>query len=512
MAAYTFRCKREREEEPSPEIRKAKIMTSKNLDGFFFSLATDEELDEMMKMTKAELAKIYVELQVASGVINPPASYEDQEQYISRRFRKAALIDGILMLRGMVADSESDEDEDEEETLVSFRDLPVDEQNEIAMRIAALAIMDGIDTYDDMRDEADCIRDQFWMRYRSIDENPAMWNCYQACVHAASFVEQYWLASHHEALGYAYDDRMEYFYTSIRAIIDDIEIAREQRAEDDGTHFVHFNFWPESTTPIAMTLDESDSLRATGDYDADPVTTGTAFADSWKHGCPEVDLPYISDEGITGIEETIDMYADEYDDLRYECGDEAWTPDEVAEYLYEQVEKESEKLLSPQHREWSDEDERALSEFASLLADDVWDDESDDIVEEWHEWIVLAGELERIDSGSDRAAAVWAWCPDHRAELPGSDSPMRSLEEARRVFDAYDPLGLWFAKRHAEVQAGEDPQIWRRYEVDLVCQTCSRDADGLISVRDDAVRLSKDFDVDGDTAAQALISSILAHI
>lgn len=198
------------------------------------------------------------------------------------------------------------------------------------------------------------------------------------------------------------------------------------------------------------------------------------------------------------------MYEAEYDDLRHECGD-AWTPDEVAEYLYEHVDQMT--------SQWTDEDEQALDDLHAVWAYEMDDeDDHEDIVEEWTEWLVLAGELERIDTGDDLTPAIWAWCPDHRAELPGSDQPIDSLDEARRIFDAFDPMGLWFSKRHAEAQAGETPRIWRRYEVDLVCQTCSRDSDGLISVRDDAVRLSKDFDVDGDAAAQALISSILSHI
>ena len=180
-----------------------------------------------------------------------------------------------------------------------------------------------------------------------------------------------------------------------------------------------------------------------------------------------------------------------------------WTPEDLAAYLYEEVEKAT--------KAWTDDDELALSELDSLLAYEMdEEDDHEDVVEEWTEWLVLAGELERVDTGD--GAPVWAWCPDHRAEVPGCDQPIDSIDEARRIFDAYDPLGLWFSKRHAEAQAGEDPQIWRRFEVDLVCQTCSRDSDGLISVRDDAVRLSKSFDVDGDLAAQTLIRTILSNI
>lgn len=379
--------------------------------------------------------------------------------------------------------------------MTSFKDLTLEEQADIAIRIAALAIMDGVETYEDMKDEAEWLRSIYWDHYRSVDDNPAMWNCYLACIAAASYVENYWLALHHEVLGCRYDDRMERAYTSIRAIIDDIEAAQKAKTS------IRVAPWPESTTPIAMTLEESDSMRATGEYDADPMVVARSFADEWMRGeCPDIDLP-----ASESIEEDLERYEAEYDDLRDECGDEAWTPDEVAAYLYEQVEQATSG--------WTDEDELALDEFASLLAYEMDDDdEDDDIVDEWHEWLVLAGELERIDSGDEHSTPVWAWCPDHRAELPGADDPISHLDEAKRIFDAYDPMGLWFAKRHAEAMAGEEPQLWRRYEVDLVCQTCTRDSDGIIAVRDDAVRLSKDFDVDGDAAAQALISSILSHI
>lgn len=203
------------------------------------------------------------------------------------------------------------------------------------------------------------------------------------------------------------------------------------------------------------------------------------------------------------IDEMVDEYAKEYVTMSRDFCD-MWTPEDLAAYLYEEVEKAT--------KTWTDDDELALSELDSLLAYEMDDeDDHEDVVEEWTEWLVLAGELERVDSNPG-GPGVWAWCPDHRAEVPGCDQPIDSMDEARRIFDAYDPLGLWFSKRHAEAQAGEDPRIWRRYEVDLVCQTCSRDSDGLISVRDDAVRLSKSFDVDGDLAAQTLIRTILSNI
>jgi len=405
--------------------------------------------------------------------------------------------------------------------MTKFNDLTLDEQAEIAMRIAALAIMDGVETYQDMMDEAEWLCSQFWNQYRSIDENPAMWNCYLACVCAASCVEQHWLAVNHERIGCRYDDRMKYHFEHIQAIIDEIEAAHQSATasetdttdinEDDGVEDclmgVRFKHYPESSTPIAMTIEESDSMRATGEYDADPMLVARSFADEWMRcECPEVDLPAaeVIEATIAGIEETVQMYEDEYDDLRHDCG-EAWTPDEVAEYLYAQVDQMT--------SQWTDDDEQTLDNLHALWAYEMDDeDDHEDIVEEWTEWLVLAGELERIDTGDDISHAVWAWCPNHRAELPGSDQPIDSLDEARQIFDAYDPMGLWFSKRHEEAQAGEEPRIWRRFEVDLVCQTCTRDADGLISVRDDAVRLSKDFDVDGDKAAQALISSILSHI
>lgn len=277
----------------------------------------------------------------------------------------------------------------------------------------------------------------------------------------------------------------------------------ESRHNDVTRDIADITLWPDSTTPIAMTIDESDDMRMGEDED-DPITESRSFAAQWCRGeCPEIDLP--TPRGVyDDIDEMVDEYAEDYVKRSQDfCG--MWTPEELAAFLYDEVEKAAET--------WTDDDELALSELDSLLAYKMDDeDDHEDIVEEWTEWLVLAGELERVDTGASASDAVWAWCPDHRAELPGSDKPIDSLDDARRIFDAYDPLGLWFSKRHIEAMAGEAPKIWRRYEVDLVCQTCTRDADGLISVRDDAVRLSKDFDVDGDVAAQALISSILSHI
>ena len=373
-------------------------MKIKNIfDGLFASTLSDEEFAELSSMTKRELAKLYVDAEVAAEIIGEPADRADTEAYVARQYRKIELIDGIVMFR----------------------------------------------------DEA-------------------------------------------------------------KIVAEEAEAEAEAEADTESDTDAELRLWPDSSTPIAMTIEESDSMRATGEYDSDQIMVERSFADEWMRGeTTEADTPdvAVTDETIAGIEETIQMYEDEYDDLRHECG-EAWTPDEVAEYLYAQVDQMT--------SQWTDDDEKALEDLHALWAyemdDDDDDDDDDDIVEEWTEWLVLAGELERIDTGDDISHAVWAWCPDHRAELPGSDKPIDSLDEARRIFDAYDPMGLWFSRRHDEAQSGEEPRIWRRFEVDLVCQTCTRDSDGLISVRDDAVRLSKDFDVDGDKAAQALISSILSHI
>lgn len=364
-------------------------MTFKSIcDGLFASTLSDDEFAELSNMTKRELAALYVDAQVAAGIIGEPADRADTEAYVSRQFRKIELIDGIAMFR---------------------------EMEEAA---------------DDTIDESEC----------------------------------------------------------------DMDVTRD---------IADITIWPASTTPVAMRIEESDDMRMGEDED-DPITESRSFAAQWCRGeCPEIDLP-TPRRVYDDIDEMVDEYAEDYVKMHQDfCG--MWTPEELAAFLYDEVEKAAET--------WTDDDELALSELDSLLAYKMDDeDDHEDIVEEWTEWLVLAGELERVDTGDSAADAVWAWCPDHRAELPGSDKPIDSLDDARRIFDAYDPLGLWFSKRHAEAMAGEDPKIWRRYEVDLVCQTCTRDADGLISVRDDAVRLSKDFDVDGDVAAQALISSILPHI
>lgn len=270
--------------------------------------------------------------------------------------------------------------------------------------------------------------------------------------------------------------------------------------------------WPESTTPVAMTLDESDAMRL--GEDVDPM----AFVEAWVlDGMPELD-----DETQRAIDDQVERYADEYENLDDEL-DDVWEAAEIQDHLYRQACEELIKLSKPELEsttgvcphtsEWADEDEKALCDLHSLWAYEFDDDDADEMLgDEWTEWLVLAGELERVDSGDEQTTPVWAWCPDWRAELPGSDCPFSHLDDAKAVFDAYDPMGLWFSKRHVEAMTGEEPQLWRRYEVDLVCQTCTRDAAGLVSVRDDAVRLSKAFDVEGDKAAQALIASILSHI
>lgn len=346
------------------------------------------------------------------------------------------------------------------------------ERHETAIRIAALAIMDGITTEEDMRGVADFIADRYWAAYSSTSDNPAMWSNYLAALDAVSCVAQYWAACNHETIGCRLDERMQNHFDDINAVISEIEMAHRDVADvTDGIADV--SLWPASTAPVTMTVDESDDIR----MDDEDLPT-RSFTETW---C----LPRSVSE----------------DDMETEAG-EALTPDEIAAMLYDRVDGLA--------HQWTDDDQKALDEMDALWAFEMDDDSEPDVVDEWTEWLVLAGELERIDTGD--GSPIWAWCPDHRAELPGADDPISSFDEAQRIFDAYDPLGLWFAKRHAESMAGEEPQIWRRFEVDLVCQTCSRDSDGLISVRDDAVRLSKEFDVDGDMAAQTLIKAILSHI
>lgn len=334
--------------------------------------------------------------------------------------------------------------------------------------------------------------------------------------------------------------------------VDSADVA--EATEDAHTYVTP---WPESTTPIAMTLEESDAMRL------DDGVVPRSFTEAWMLD----EMPQLDPDTQRAIDEQVDRYADEYDDLDDEFED-VWTPGELQEHLYreawaalddvdrlsdtervallddeatsgvcldtsewtdEDIKAIADALASDEPRQedgeatifmhdpalddWTDEDEKALSDLHSLWAYEYDDDDAEEaLADEWTEWLVLAGELERVDSGDEQATPVWAWCPDWRAELPGSDKPFAHLDDAKAVFDAYDPMGLWFTKRHIEAMAGEEPQLWRRYEVDLVCQTCSRDADGIISVRDDAVRLSKTFDVDSDEAARTLIASILSHI
>lgn len=164
--------------------------------------------------------------------------------------------------------------------------------------------------------------------------------------------------------------------------------------------------------------------------------------------------------------------------------------------------------------EWTQDDEDALREQESLIAyDDPTDNDieaaaavlSDD-VSEWVEWIVLSGELERV---TEDGQTIWVRVPNRAGGVDGEDVDM-TQEEAAEIFDALDPMSLWFQERFAESQRGETPSIARRYEVELVCQVCSVDEEtGIVCVRDDVMSRRKSFDVCDDTAAQRLCEALL---
>lgn len=164
--------------------------------------------------------------------------------------------------------------------------------------------------------------------------------------------------------------------------------------------------------------------------------------------------------------------------------------------------------------EWTQDDEDALREHDSLIAyEDPTDDDieaaaavlSDD-VSEWVEWIVISGELERV---TEDGQTIWVRVPNRAGGVDGEDVDM-TQEDAAEIFDALDPMSLWFQARFDESQRGETPSIARRYEVEMVCQVCSVDEEtGIVCVRDDVMSRRKSFDVCDDTAAQRLCEALL---
>lgn len=160
--------------------------------------------------------------------------------------------------------------------------------------------------------------------------------------------------------------------------------------------------------------------------------------------------------------------------------------------------------------EWTEDDEHALRDEESLIAYE--DPTDDDIISagksfsEWTEWMVLSGEMERIDTDGE---SIWVRVPNRTGGVCGEDAEMIQ-EDAERLFEELDPMQLWFQQRYAESQRGETPSISRRWEVELVCQVCSVDEDtGIVCVRDDAMSRRKSFDVCDDSAAQRLCDALL---
>ena len=184
----------------------------------------------------------------------------------------------------------------------------------------------------------------------------------------------------------------------------------------------------------------------------------------------------------------------------------------------EQVEKDSEgfftrafaKLMNED--DWTQEDENALEEFGGLLCyNPDEDDDLDGTFSEWTEWVVLSGEMEALAFTSS-GHPIWGWMLDEEtAEIPGYEYSYADRDDAKRIFDEIDPMGSWFGRRVAEAKRGETLNLERCFQVELVCQTIRRDANGTESVRDDSVRLVKCFHIYDDVPAQVLVKSLVEH-
>lgn len=166
--------------------------------------------------------------------------------------------------------------------------------------------------------------------------------------------------------------------------------------------------------------------------------------------------------------------------------------------------------------------EKILRETYEYLSHN--DDDDADCVEEWTEWIVLAGEQEELtfDAGGDlwrgypqmiadlmqEVGRAWTWVPTASGEVPGS-GPFLSRDDALEVFESYDPFLCWIENRKMEFADDLPLELDRRFEVCLVCQTVRRSEDGLESVRDDSVSMSKSFDITRDEKAKRLLRHVL---
>lgn len=143
-------------------------------------------------------------------------------------------------------------------------------------------------------------------------------------------------------------------------------------------------------------------------------------------------------------------------------------------------------------------------------------DEEDNRFDEWTEWFVFAGEKEELSFYSDiimlasgmAPGRAWTWVLTPFGEVPGA-GPFLSRDDALEVFESFDPFLCWIENRKREIAEDLPLELDRRFEVCLVCQTVRRSADGLESVRDDSVSMSKSFDITRDDKAKRLLRHVL---
>jgi len=195
--------------------------------------------------------------------------------------------------------------------------------------------------------------------------------------------------------------------------------------------------------------------------------------------------------------------------------------DEAMQKLHEEFTQDLPDLffhLNPDDPADRGDYERILRDtYAGLFSHNDAEDDADR-VEEWTEWFVFAGEQEelRFDSAGDS----WRWCPQMEVgrawtwvltpfgEVPGA-GPFLSRDDALEVFESFDPFLCWIENRKREITEDLPLELDRRFEVCLACQTVRRSEDGLESVRDDSVSLSKSFDITRDEKAKRLLRHVL---
>lgn len=158
----------------------------------------------------------------------------------------------------------------------------------------------------------------------------------------------------------------------------------------------------------------------------------------------------------------------------------------------------------------SEDEKRALALLNEIWAYNDDEDDAEAFEDSWTEWVVLCGEQEELTFDEDCAPA-WVWVPTRRkSDVAGVDHPFLSRDDAIKVFDDMDPFVMWMGRRLDEVASGKEMELDRRFEVELVCQNVSRTADGIESVRDDSVSMSKSFDITHDGKAQRLLKNLFA--